>query len=135
MKASGIRRSTWLALLIFLAALALYILVRPNPKASQTINFTSSPPAAVVGGGTYHVAATGGASGNLVTFTLDPASSGCAISGSTVSFTSAGVCVIDANQAGNANYSAAPTISQSFAVLAKDPASPAATTTTTPLAP
>lgn len=28
-----VRRSTWIALLIFLGALALYIIVRPNPAA------------------------------------------------------------------------------------------------------
>ena len=40
----------------------------------------------------------------------------CTISGSTVSFIGAGTCVIDANQAGNGNYNAAPQAQQSFAV-------------------
>ncbi|HXD83110.1 MAG TPA: hypothetical protein VN599_01640 [Rudaea sp.] len=87
-------------------------------KASQTITFTSTAPgSATVGGATYTVTATGGASGNAVTFAIDAASSGvCTISGSTVSFTGAGNCVIDANQAGNANYNAATQAQQSFAV-------------------
>ncbi|GAA0707131.1 hypothetical protein [Dokdonella soli] len=87
-------------------------------KASQTITYTSTPPgSAKVGGATYNVTATGGASGNPVTFTIDAtASSVCTISGSAVSFTGAGTCVIDANQAGNANYNAAPQNPQSFAV-------------------
>jgi hypothetical protein len=42
----------------------------------------------------------------------------CSISGTTVSFTAAGTCVIDANQAGNANYNAAPQVQQSFTVTA-----------------
>ena len=89
-------------------------------QGSQTISFTSTAPAtAVVGGPTYPVSATGGASGNPVTFTIDAsASSVCAISGSTVSFTGLGTCVIDANQAGNTNYAAAPQAHQSFAVSA-----------------
>jgi hypothetical protein len=87
-------------------------------KAAQAINFTSTAPAgATVGGSSYNVTATGGASGNAVTFTIDPsASSVCSIVGSTVSFTAVGTCVIDANQAGNTNYSAAPQQQQSFAV-------------------
>src|SRR6202043_4269673 len=44
------------------------------------------------------------------------AASVCSISGSTVSFTANGTCVIDANQAGNANYNPAPQAQQSFAV-------------------
>ena len=39
----------------------------------------------------------------------------CSIAGSTVSF-STGTCVINANQAGNATYNAAPQVQQSFAV-------------------
>jgi hypothetical protein len=87
-------------------------------KANQTIAFTSTAPAgAVVGGATYAVTATGGVSGNAVTFTIDAASSGvCTIAGSTVSFTGVGTCTIDANQAGNANYNAATQAQQSFAV-------------------
>jgi hypothetical protein len=87
-------------------------------KAAQTITFTSTAPAgATVGGTTYNVTATGGASGNPVTFTIDAtASSICSIAGSTVSFTAVGTCVIDANQAGNTNYSAASQQQQTFAV-------------------
>ena len=88
-------------------------------KASQTIAFTSAAPtSAAVGGATYAVSATGGASGNPVTFTIDGASTAgaCTISGSTVSFTGAGTCLVDANQAGNANYAAASQIQQSITV-------------------
>jgi hypothetical protein len=61
--------------------------------------------------------ASGGASGNPVVFTIDPAAKAvCTISGATVSFTGAGTCTIDANQAGNANYEPAPQKQQSFAV-------------------
>jgi hypothetical protein len=84
----------------------------------QTITFTSeAPTSATVGGPTYTVKATGGASGNPVTFTIDAASASvCTLSGATVSFIGAGTCTIDANQEGNANYNAAPQAQQSFPV-------------------
>ena len=86
-------------------------------KGDQTITFTSTAPAgATVGGPTYTVTATA-SSGLTVAFTIDAAASSvCSISGSTVSFTDVGTCVIDANQAGNANYNPAPQAQQSFAV-------------------
>jgi hypothetical protein len=43
----------------------------------------------------------------------------CTVSGTngaTVSYTGAGSCVIDANQAGNANYTAAPTVTATITV-------------------
>jgi hypothetical protein len=84
----------------------------------QVITFTSSVPSSPTVGGTYVVSATGGASGNPVTFHIDAASTkgACTITGSKVSFTGTGTCVVDANQAGNANYSAAPEVHQSFAI-------------------
>ncbi|HEY7872619.1 MAG TPA: hypothetical protein VIC31_07865 [Rudaea sp.] len=87
-------------------------------KGNQTITFTSTAPAAAtVGGSTYTVTATSSAGLTPVTFTIDAsASSVCSISGSTVSFTGVGNCVIDANQAGNASYNAAPQVQQTFAV-------------------
>jgi hypothetical protein len=90
-------------------------------KGDQTITFTSTAPAgAKVGGPTYTVTATA-SSGLTVTFTIDAsASSVCSISGSTVSFIGAGTCVIDANQAGNANWNPAPQAQQSFAVAKGD---------------
>jgi hypothetical protein len=85
-------------------------------KGAQVITFTSTmPTSATVGGATYTVTATA-SSGLLVTLSLDIASSGCTLSGSTVAFTSAGTCKIDADQAGNANYLAAGQLQQSFAV-------------------
>ncbi|MBO9662745.1 Ig domain-containing protein [Dokdonella sp.] len=85
-------------------------------RGQQTISFTTTPPAAVVGGAPYAVAATA-SSGLPVTFSIDPvATAVCSISGSTVSFHGAGTCVIDANQPGDANYDPAPQMQQSFAV-------------------
>ena len=88
--------------------------------ATQTIAFTSTPAGPYYSGGTYAVSATGGASGNPVTFSIDAASTpgACAVSGSTVTFTGPGTCIVDADQAGNASYSAAPQVQQTITVLA-----------------
>jgi hypothetical protein len=103
-------------------------------KASQTITFTSTPPSPAIFGGTYTPSATGGASGNPVTFSIDPSSGSgaCSISAGTVSFTGVGLCVIDANQAGSANYVPAPEVQQSFSITK---ASQTITFTSTPPSP
>ncbi len=87
---------------------------------SQSISFTSAPSASPAAGGTYVVKATGGGSGNPVTFTIDSSStsSACSISGSAVTFGQLGRCVIDANQAGNDKYQAAPQAQQTITVKA-----------------
>lgn len=86
----------------------------------QTITFTSTAPVgALVGGATYTVAATGGASGNPVVFTIDPAAAGvCSIAGTAVSFSGPGTCMINANQVGGSGYAPAPQAQQSFNVAA-----------------
>ena len=85
---------------------------------SQAITFTSTAPSGSVFGGTYSVSATGGGSGNPVTFSIDSSSTAgaCSLSGSTVSFTGTGTCVIDADQAGSADYGSAAEVQQSFTI-------------------
>lgn len=80
---------------------------------SQTIGFGSAPTVSVGGIGT--VSATGGASGNAVTFTSQTTGV-CTISGSIVTGVTAGVCTIAANQAGNTNYGAAPQVTQTYSI-------------------
>jgi hypothetical protein len=84
-------------------------------QGSQSINFTSTAPSdAVIAGPTYTPTATA-SSGLQVSITIDHASSSiCSISGGQVSFTAAGSCVIDANQAGDSDYQPAPQQQQSF---------------------
>jgi hypothetical protein len=86
---------------------------------TQAITFISSPPTSPTVGSTYSVSATGGGSGNPVTFSIDASSTSgaCSISGATVRVGGAGTCVIDANQAGSATYSAAPQVQQSFVIV------------------
>ena len=88
-------------------------------QTPQSITFISTAPAnATVGGSTYTVRASGGTSGNPVTFSIDASSTAgaCSIAGVVVSFTGVGTCIIDANQAGNAGYTAAPQVQQSVTV-------------------
>lgn len=86
-------------------------------KNSQTITFTSTAPTgATYQGATYDVTATA-TSGLGVSLTVDGSSAGvCALSGSTVQFVGVGTCTINANQAGNGTYLAAPQVQQSFTV-------------------
>src|SRR5450759_3413268 len=84
---------------------------------NQSISFTSTAPStATVGGATYTPTATA-TSGLAVALTIDAsASSVCSISGGVVSFSGVGTCTINANQAGDASYTAAPQVQLSFAV-------------------
>jgi len=86
-------------------------------RANQTVSFTSTAPgSATVDGATYTPTATA-TSGLPVVFAIDSsASSVCSISGGVVSFKAAGTCVVDANQAGNANWIAAAQVQQGFTV-------------------
>ncbi len=86
-------------------------------QTNQAITFTSSPVAPTFGD-TYTVSATGGGSGNPVTFS-EGSPGVCTISGATVTFIHAGTCVINADQAGSAYYAAAPQVQQSFEVAKK----------------
>jgi beta-glucanase (GH16 family) len=87
---------------------------------AQVITFTSTAPTTLAVGGTYTVTATGGGSGSPVTFSIDPSSTSgvCSINQGTVTFTGAGTCVIDANQAAGGFYSAAPEVKQTITVTA-----------------
>ncbi len=83
-------------------------------KATQTINFAALADKAF-GDAPFTVSATGGGSGNPVTFSSTTPTT-CSVSGSTVTLEAAGSCTIAADQAGNANYEAAPQVTQSFTI-------------------
>jgi hypothetical protein len=86
-------------------------------RAAQTITFTSTPPADPTEGGSY-VARAEASSGLPVVLSIDSGSTpgACALSGDTVTFTGAGTCLVDADQAGDANYGPAATAVQSITV-------------------
>ena len=90
----------------------------PAPSLSgQTINFTSTPPAAATIGGPDYAVTAAASSGLGVTFSASAGSAGmCSVSGSTVALLGAGTCTILADQAGAAGYHPAPQAQQSFAI-------------------
>ncbi len=87
-------------------------------KASQTISITSTAPSETYGSTTNYTPTATATSGLSVTFTIDSSSTSgtCSIASGVVSFSSPGTCVIDANQSGNSNYSAAAQVQQSVTV-------------------
>ncbi len=92
------------------------------PLTAQTITYTSTAPDPGVEGGTYNVTTDGGGgSGNPVVLTLDGASTGCSLAGAAVTFTGAGTCLVDANQAANnvdgTDYAPATQAQQSMPVV------------------
>ncbi len=103
-------------------------------KIAQTITITSSAPTrARSGGPTYTITATS-SSGLTVAFTLDGSSTGCSLAGSVVTFTAAGTCRIDANQAGNVDYNGATQVQQVITVVTLGFTQIAGSTGTGPLA-
>ncbi len=92
-----------------------------RPKLTQSISFTAS--ASGTAGNSAALSASGGGSGNPVVFSVDPASGPgvCTVSGTTVTYTAAGSCVIDANQAGNGTYAAASQVQRTITVTAPPP--------------
>jgi hypothetical protein len=86
-------------------------------KASQSIAVTTAAPVAALFGSSFTVAATGGGSGNQVTYTT-PANDGCSDVGPTFNVTSGVVaCYVQYNQAGNANYNAATQVVQTVGTV------------------
>jgi hypothetical protein len=94
------------------------ITVSSRQKLSPMISFAA--PASGTAGGSATLSATGGGSGNPVVFSVDAASGPgvCTVSGTTVTYTAAGRCVIDANQAGAGTYAPAPQVQQTITVNA-----------------
>ena len=91
-------------------------------RTSQTISITSSPtsPTAL---DTYVVQAAA-TSGLSVDVSIDSStSSACSVSGSTVTFLTSGSCVINANQSGGTNFTAASQVQQTVTVAKKAQAS------------
>ena len=107
-----------LALLAFMAGIAagtgLYVGL-DGYFAKVSISFTAPSSGTVGDSATLSATAS---SGLPVVFSVDPASGAgvCAISGAVVSYAAAGSCVIDANQAGNGRYAAAPQVQRTITV-------------------
>ena len=94
-------------------------------RSTQIVSFSSTVPSGATAGGDYVVTAQA-TSGLPVALSIDPAStSSCQISGassgSTVSFTHTGSCIVDADQAGDSSYMAAERVQQSFDIAPNVP--------------
>jgi len=86
-----------------------------NSNKAQAIHIEGLPATTTYGSaGPYTLAATGGASGNPIVFSL--VSGPAAISAGKLTIRGAGTVVVAANQAGNATYAAATQATQSIAV-------------------
>jgi hypothetical protein len=84
-------------------------------KAAQTITFPA--PASPVTYGVSAISLSARASSGLA-ITFSVSSGRCTVAGSTLTVTGAATCVVAANQAGNADYSAAAQVTQSVTVKA-----------------
>jgi hypothetical protein len=86
----------------------------PNYGTAQTIAFANPGTQSV---GTKLTLSATATSGLPVTF-ASTTPGVCTVAGSLASFLTAGTCTIDANQAGDSAYAAAPLVAQSFTVVA-----------------
>ena len=103
----------------------------PLVKGNQTITFAAladrpygDPP--------FTVVATGGASGNAVTFAASGACESGGFNGATITILAAGLCTITASQAGSDLYNAAADVVRTFTVI--DAFAPTASPTQSPSA-
>jgi prepilin-type N-terminal cleavage/methylation domain-containing protein len=83
--------------------------ISPDVVQSQTLSWTSTPPASPAINGTYTPAASSSASGLTATYSV---SGNCSITAGVVKFTANGTCDVNATQAGNATYGPADQIQQ-----------------------
>lgn len=88
--------------------------------AGQTITFGAQSTQTFVAGGTFALDPLATASSGLPVAYSSQTTSVCTVSGSTVTMLAAGTCTIAADQAGNASYGAAPTVTQSIGIGAGD---------------
>lgn len=86
--------------------------------ASQSISFTDPADQSFVANGTVALSAT--ATSGLAVSLASTTPAICSVSGSDAIILATGLCTITADQSGNANYSPAPQVSQSFAISAAD---------------
>lgn len=92
------------------------------PKPTQTVRITSIAPVPVAAGGRYVITATGGASGQPLTFAsatplvCTVTTSGQPAGSALVALIKSGTCAITVSQAGTADYAAATPVRQSFLV-------------------
>ena len=110
----------WAIAMGLFLALAANALAAPPAGAVGTTSNTIDAVAAPAAGsthGSYTPKATA-TSGDTVVIALNSDSTGCSLSGGTVTFTGSGTCVVEFNDPGNSTYAAAPQVTQSIKVYA-----------------
>ena len=87
-------------------------------KADQEVSFTTTPNTVFVAGATYTPAAQTSAPGITATLAIDSVAAAiCSMNGAgDVSFQKSGLCIVNANAAGNGAYNAAAQVQQTFQV-------------------
>lgn len=91
-------------------AIAIQMYARPGYARQAITNFVATPAHPTVANGSFSVAATGGASGNPVTFWVetDAVCTAGGTNGQTISIVGGGTCIVHAAQDGNGDFSGAP---------------------------
>jgi len=92
--------------------------VHSSPLLGQSISWTTKSPITATVGASYTPLVIRGKSTRSVVLSLDSKSRGCVLQRNKVLFTAAGICVIDANQAGDDKYASARQIQQQITVKA-----------------
>ena len=85
-------------------------------NAAQTITRTSTTPTSPVKAGTYTPTATASSSLTVSISIASGSSSVCSIAAGVVTFNAVGSCVIQYNQSGNSNYSAATQVTETLSI-------------------
>ena len=98
-------------------------------KASQAALTTTAQSVTYPTGFTA-LATTGGSGGGAVTYAVTTAGAGCSISGTTLSYTSAGTCGVTATKAADANYNAVSSAAATFTINKSSQAALSITNTT-----
>ena len=88
---------------------------------SQSITRTSTSPSSPVKSGTYTPTATASSSLAVAISIASGSSSVCSISSGVVTFNTVGSCVIQYNQSGNSNYSAATQVNETLTISKATP--------------
>lgn len=101
----------------------------PLVKGDQTITF-AAPADRTYGDPSFSVFATGGASGNPVTFSASGACTSSGFNGSTITTSVPGTCTVTASQAGSTIYNAAGDVARTFTINKATPAFAALTSPT-----
>ncbi|WP_205756858.1 putative Ig domain-containing protein [Solilutibacter silvestris] len=105
----------------YIAATQVKLDVTITAAAQAITNFKANPVAPVFApNGTFAISATAGASTSPVVF-ASTTTTICTVSGSTVTMKSAGTCSLTADQATDANYTAAPQVKLDVVIAASGP--------------